>query len=191
MQGYAAAVVVDATPRRVLDLLEAHARSTASDLDTLMGEQFDALGFGSTQRQMVGVRAIGTSVLVLQANGTATVNELVMRPVAERHDVAAHFLNVNAVDRFHWWQGGRRRLEFEPLRWYPRHDLPDDADAATRSALATAGFEVDGDDDVDEPTASAWALAENLTGVRIVEDDLDGPWMTGIISFPGYPAPRD
>ncbi|GAB3399294.1 hypothetical protein GCM10027515_05460 [Schumannella luteola] len=182
--GYCAATVPGITPRRLLDLLEARGRATAPDLDSLIGASQDAFEIATVDRQLVGVRAIGTATLLLQANGWVGVTDELMRPVIDDHEVAAHFLNVNGVDRFHWWSGRRERLAFEPLAFSARHDLDDDVASETLAALTDAGFDLD-DGDPDSPTASAWALAENLTGVRVTEDQLAGPWLTGVVTFPG------
>ncbi|MFE2728546.1 DUF6461 domain-containing protein [Kitasatospora sp. NPDC059327] len=97
--------------------------------------------------------------------------------------LVSHFRNVNAVDHFHWQEGQRNRLHFEPL--FPAERDGSDADAVAE-LLAGVGFDLGTaeDRDIDRTTTAAFALGEELTGLRLTPG-----WLRTAEFVIGY-APR-
>jgi hypothetical protein len=107
---------------------------------------------------VVGLASLGGWALMAEVNGFVGVTPEVMAGVAARHEVIAHYQNVNAVDRFHWWRNGELVLDIEPLLV----DLGA-VSQELRDELAGAGL---GYPSIDSAAAS-FALADRLSRIRI------------------------
>ncbi|MFI2606666.1 DUF6461 domain-containing protein [Kitasatospora sp. NPDC018619] len=98
------------------------------------------------------------------------LDELVPR-LGEGTRLVSHFRNSMAVDHFHWWEHGTRRLHFEPL--FPGQRDGTDAQAPGVPELLTAcGFDLETETH-DLCGAAAFALAERLTDVRLGPERLE------------------
>lgn len=186
--GYLVSLIREATSNDVLDALRAFNRRPHGVGYLGFGarvSEFEALELVKPMTscaQFVGVADVGDGwVLMIQHNSDYFgIDERLMRPIIEQHEVVCHFSNVNALSRFVWWRDGECQVSFEP--GIPSMDL----DAA--AASPTAGLptilalipEVGGiERDTDEPRTEsfhregAFALAERLTGVAVTKDLLE------------------
>ncbi|QFG24279.1 DUF6461 domain-containing protein [Actinomadura sp. WMMB 499] len=125
----------------------------------------------------------GEWVLGLEVNGfLGTVNQLVA-PLSHDTRLVSHFCNVNAVDRFLWYDDGTLRTSFEPL--FPTQRATPDPDGLV-GLMEEVGFDLrEGDEhDFSMLTEAAFALAERLTGVRVTPDVLDdATFATGLVPW--------
>ncbi|MFJ9691109.1 DUF6461 domain-containing protein [Kitasatospora sp. NPDC101183] len=120
----------------------------------------------------VAVTELDGWALAVEPNGYLGVTPEAIARLAEGTRLVSHFRNINAVDHFHWWEHGTRRLHFEPL--FPTQRDGEDAEGRGTSELLTAcGFHLD-DDSFDLHTEAAFALAERLTDVRLAPERLAG-----------------
>lgn len=143
---------------------------------------------------LVGVTAIdGDWTLMVEHNGYLGVTDETMVAASRGRTIVAHFRNVNAVDRFSWYEDGTVRLYFEPLFAHQRDGThPDEL----LDQMRESGFDVrdpDGDDfdeDVDEHdieliTEAAFALAHWITGVRVTPEHFaSADFLTGTAPRP-------
>ncbi|MFE4512835.1 DUF6461 domain-containing protein [Kitasatospora sp. NPDC056783] len=122
-------------------------------------------------RLLVAVAELGGWALGVEPFGyLGTLDEVVPR-LGEGTRLVSHFRNSMAVDHFHWWEHGTRRLHFEPL--FPGRRDGSDAEAPGVPELLTAcGFEPE-TEAYDLHTAATFALAERLTGVRLDPERLE------------------
>lgn len=129
----------------------------------------------SAERFLIGATAVqGDWVLGLEVNGyLGTLPELV-EPLSRGTRLVSHFCNVNAVDRFLWYEDGTLRTDFEPL--FPAHRLGSTPDELV-DLMVDVGFDLEEDEDdafTDTPTTeAAFALAARLTGVHLTPRLLD------------------
>jgi hypothetical protein len=198
--GYLVSLIRDATSRDVLDALRAFSRrprgagyvgfrARVEELEAL--DRFDQV---DRRVQFVGVADVGDGwVLMIQNNsGFLGIDEQLMRPVIDQHEVVSHFSNVNAVSRFVWWRDGARQVSFEPM--LPSGDLDAAAPTAGLPIILALIPQVGGiERDSDEPRTGffhregAFALAERLTGVAVTKDLLESTEFTVAIA-PTVPA---
>ncbi len=124
-------------------------------------------------RSFIGAADAGGGwTLAAEPNGFTGVTAPRMLPVSAGTRIVSHFRNVNALDEFCWFEDGAVRLCFEPLG--PRNRTGTEADAHL-DLMRQAGFVLDsGDDEYDGMQLEAsFALAKELTGVRVTPDLLD------------------
>jgi hypothetical protein len=120
----------------------------------------------------VAVTQVGNWALAVEPDGVLGTTESRMRSVSEATRLISHSRDASAVGRFCWLENGSARLCFDPLFPARRsgaeaHDFVD--------LMRDVGFNVDGEDEYREAThaEAAFALAEELTGVRITPELLD------------------
>lgn len=183
--GYLVSLIRGSTSSAVLDALGAFNRRPHGvgflGFGARVGE-FEALELlepMTSCAQFVGVADIGGGwVLLIQHNSEYLgIDERLMKPIIEQHEVVSHFSNVNALSRFVWWRDGESEVSFEPMM--PSGEL-DAASASPTAGLSTVMAlipEVGGiERDSDEPRSEffhregAFALAERLTGVTVTKD---------------------
>ncbi|MFE4970762.1 DUF6461 domain-containing protein [Kitasatospora sp. NPDC056651] len=141
------------------------------DEDDEGDEETGGLSDSEGDRLFVAVAELGGWALGVEPFGyLGTLDELVPR-LGEGTRMVSHFRNSMAVDHFHWWEHGSRRLHFEPL--FPGERDGSDADAPGIPELLTAcGFELE-TEARELHTPAAFALAERLTDVRLGPDRLE------------------
>ena len=143
-------------------------------LDRRAGEVYDE---HSGDKYLIGATTIpgdhGEWVLGLEANGFLGTLPHLLEPLSSGTRLVSHFCNVNAVDRFQWYEDGTLCTYFEPL-------FPTQRDGSTPDelleAMAEVGFDLEEDDEefIDSPTTeAAFALADRLTGVHLTPEVLD------------------
>ncbi|WP_406206322.1 DUF6461 domain-containing protein [Kitasatospora sp. NBC_01560] len=146
----------------------------------------------SEDRMLVAVTELDGWAVAVEVNGYLGTVWDQLPKLAEGTRLVSHFRNCNAVDHFHWQEGGSNRLHFEPL--FPAQRDGDDAEApGIAELLAHCGFDLsdsdagdaapaDGDAGDAAPdrngpglhTEAAFALAERLTDIRLTPERLDG-----------------
>ncbi len=141
--------------------------------------------YGMWDGHFFGAAALGDWCLIVEPNDSMGVDAAIAGPLSEGRRLVSHFRNVNAVKRFHWMEDGELRLRFEPPFAATRHGA--DPDGAVE-AMRLAGFDLEGEpgcftvDDVRRHTGAVFALAENLTGVRLTPELLAGSAYLGAVA---------
>nr|BFD94399.1 hypothetical protein KitaXyl93_57590 [Kitasatospora sp. Xyl93] len=134
-------------------------------------EEAEALFDLAEDRLLVAVTELDGWALAIEPNGYLGTLDTVIPRLGEGTRLVSHFRNVNAVDHFHWWEHGVRRLHFEPL--FPTQRDGTDAEAPGVPELLTAcGFELE-TEAYDLCGEAAFALAERLTDVRLGPERLE------------------
>jgi len=126
--------------------------------------------------------------LGLEVNGFLGVTPAAIVPLSAGTTVVSHHLDVEAADDFFWVEDGEIRLYFQPGAPAWREGSTPDAAA---DAMRQAGFDLrkdsEYDADSDVTTEAAFALAEQLTGVRLTRELLnESVYVSGVA-----PVPRD
>ncbi|MGW1173201.1 DUF6461 domain-containing protein [Kitasatospora sp. NPDC002543] len=144
---------------------------TGDDEEIGEGEDAGALPGAADDRLFVAVTELdGWAIGVEPFGYLGTLDEILPR-LGEGTRLVSHFRNSMAVDHFHWWEHGIRRLHFEPL--FPGQRDGSDAEAPGVPELLTAcGFDLETESHALCGEA-AFALAERLTDVRLDPDRLE------------------
>ncbi|MEU9168314.1 DUF6461 domain-containing protein [Streptomyces sp. NPDC048420] len=171
LEAYCVTLVRDITPEELLRELGAEGRMRIVGVDGLAGPSYEV---SRPARQFAGAAATGRWTLMVEFNGYLGVTDAAMLPVSRGRRVVSHFLNVNAVDRFCWYEDGDLRLHFQPLFADERHgSRPDELlDAMRESGFDLAERDEDGDHDAYYAalTGASFALAHRLTGIRLTPE---------------------
>ncbi|MET8539806.1 DUF6461 domain-containing protein [Kitasatospora sp. NPDC004799] len=134
-------------------------------------EEAGALFDLAEDRLIVAVTELDGWALAIEPNGYLGTLDTVIPRLGDGTRLVSHFRNVNAVDHFHWWEHGVRRLHFEPL--FPDQRDGTDAEAPGIPELLTAcGFDLETETH-DLCGEAAFALAERLTDVRLGPERLE------------------
>jgi hypothetical protein len=165
LEAYCVTLVRGLTPEQLLRQLGAEPRGRITGVDGLHEPSFDVSGH---DRLFVGATALADWSLMVEVNGYLGVTDEAMLPVSRGRRVVSHFRNVNAVDHFCWFEDGEVRLHFEPLFPYHRDGTrPDEL----LTEMQESGFSLDeGDQDFEDHTEAAFALAHRLTGIRLTPE---------------------
>ncbi|WP_406214553.1 DUF6461 domain-containing protein [Streptomyces canus] len=168
MEAYCVTLVRDVAPEELLEELGADGRSRIVGVAGLSGPSYEVC---APSRLFVGATAIGHWTLMVESNGYLGITDKAMLPVSRGRTAVSHFLNVNAVDRFCWYENGDLRLHFEPLFADARYGShPDELLTEMReSGFDLEEREEDGDHDAYYAalTGASFALAHRLTGIRL------------------------
>ncbi|MFC8429141.1 DUF6461 domain-containing protein [Streptomyces sp. NPDC057253] len=186
MDAYCLALVRDLTPEELLRELGAEGRERITGVDGLSGPSYEV---HDHSRQFVGATATGDWTLMVQFNGYLGITDTAMLPLSRGRRVVSHFLNVNAVDRFCWYEDGDLRLHFEPLFADERYGShPDELLTEMReSGFDLTEREEDGDHDAyyTSLTGASFALAHRLTGIRLTPELFaDAEFLCGVAPVP-------
>ncbi|MDI5911106.1 MULTISPECIES: DUF6461 domain-containing protein [Streptomyces] len=171
LEGYCITLVRDIAPEELLEELGADGRSRIVGVAGLSGPSYELC---APSRLFVGATAIGHWTLMVEFNGYLGITDKAMLPVSRGRTVVSHFLNVNAVDRFCWYENGDLRLHFEPLFADARYGShPDELLTEMReSGFDLEEREEDGDHDAYYAalTGASFALAHRLTGIPLTPE---------------------
>jgi hypothetical protein len=156
----------------VMRLLHTTDRVAGATVDVLSDASYQAWERFGGDRLVVGVAAADSrKTIMLEDNGYIGVTRELMAPVSAEAEVIAHYRNVNALSWFSWLRRGVALLEFETL--FPQSRTGTMATGAAAD-LVGAGFHLGPEENnVDHPTAAAFALAERLTGLHVSAELLD------------------
>lgn len=171
MEAYCVTLVEGLGPEELLRALRAEPRTpvAVTGVGGLAEPAHDLFQDGDAL--FVGVAPVDGWSLMVEYNGYLGVTDKAMLPVSRGRSVVSHFLNVNAVDRFTWYQDGTVRLHFEPLFAYHRDGSHPDA---LLTEMREAGFDLSDDQDEDPDyeghTEAAFALAHRITGIRLTPE---------------------
>lgn len=97
--------------------------------------------------------------------------------------LVAHFRNINAVDHFFLVDDGDVRLTFEPL--FAGHRFGSDPEGHIELMRAVGFHVAAGDEEYEGHTEATFALAEEMTNVRLTPDLLN----TAKFCYSTAPAP--
>ncbi|WP_219503798.1 DUF6461 domain-containing protein [Nonomuraea ceibae] len=128
---------------------------------------------GTWDGHFFGAASIGDWCLIVEPNGFMGATPEVIKPLSAGTRLVSHFRNVNGVKDFCWVEDSEIRLMFEPPFAADRFGSdPDGAVAAMRRAGLDLEYGVQSGkislpEDVAVRTGAVFALAENLTGVRL------------------------
>ncbi|MDJ1133206.1 DUF6461 domain-containing protein [Streptomyces iconiensis] len=120
----------------------------------------------------VAIAPVGDWSLMVEYNGCVGIDGTMMLPISRGRVAVSHFLNINAVDYFSWYEDGAVRLTFAPL--FPHHRDGSHPDELL-TAMRESGFDLSGGEDAsfDGHTEAAFALAERITGVHLTPELFD------------------
>lgn len=171
LEAYCVTLVRDITSEELLEQLGADGRSRIIGVLGMSGPSHEAR---APSRRFVGATAIGHWTLMVEFNGYLGITDQAMLPLSRDRRVVSHFLNVNAVDRFCWYEDGDLRLHFQPLFADERYGShPDEL----LTEMGESGFDLtereeDGDHDAyySTLTGASFALAHRLTGIRLTPE---------------------
>jgi hypothetical protein len=186
-QGYCITLARGLTAAQFLSRLGARAAPAVTGFLDLSEADYASSDHDELMEQHVGVISAsgdgGLWAVGVQVNGYIGVTEELIVPLSAGTDVVSHYQNINAVDRFYWVEDRVIRLDFEPL--FPSYRQGSTPDVLVQD-MTEVGFEVSDDgDNVGQNTASAFALAERLTGVRIAPGLLEqATYECGIVKMP-------
>ncbi|MDX6742923.1 DUF6461 domain-containing protein [Actinocorallia sp. A-T 12471] len=189
--GYCLAFVEGLSPAEYLARLAADAHENCDGMDAYLERdmRFQDAQEDFGDQTLVGATAVrgsgGPWTLAVEINGLVGIDEQLMPPASRGTRIFAHYLNINALRCFYWWQDGEQRTAFESP-WQRYGSMPD----GLLPAMARVGYDLsDPETAYDEPvklgTPGLFALAEELTGVRVSPELLDtSVYTTGIVTMP-------
>jgi hypothetical protein len=124
----------------------------------------------------------GLWALGIEVNGSLGATPEVIGLLSAGTRVVSHFANASA-ERLYWMADGRVALTFDPL--FPQDREGTESRPAARM-LRAAGFNLADDaENIDHPTASAFALAQQITKVEVTRDLLEtATYELGVASRP-------
>ncbi len=134
----------------------------------------------------IGVTAVpgdgGDWALGVEINGYLGATPEAIVSLSEGSRAVSHHRNVNAGARFYWAEDGDIRLHFELLEpAYREGSTPD----ALVEVMREVGFDLGEDPDLEHTTEAAFALGEQLTGVRVTMGLLEeASYQCGIVQVP-------
>lgn len=176
--GYCLTFIRELTPDEVLDRWGVRQREHiqgALPIAERAAETWDSVG--SRELFVAVTPADGWSVM-FEWNGFAGVTQWIMAPVSAGTSTVSHYLNALGVSHFMWLEDGEVVLSFEPL--FPFRRLGSRADDLGPE-MVEAGFDLrEGPERTfDNPTGTAFALAERITNVRVTPSFLEGAIFVG------------
>ncbi|KUL20760.1 DUF6461 domain-containing protein [Streptomyces regalis] len=185
MQAYCITLVRGLTPEELLRELKAEPGPRITGMDGLCEPSYDVSG---SHRLFVGATAVGDWSLMVEFNGYLGVTNEAMLPLSRGRTVVSHFLNVNAVDHFCWYDNGELRVHFEPLFAYYRDGShPDELlEDMRESGFDLVEHEEHDDREYEGLTGASFALAHRITGIRLTPELLESAEFTcGTAPVPG------
>jgi hypothetical protein len=184
MQAYCVTLVRGLGPGELLRELKAEPGPRITGVDGLCEPSFEAVG---PYRLFVGATRVDDWSLMVEFNGYLGVTNEAMLPLSRGRTVVSHFLNVNAVDHFCWYEDGELRLHFEPLFAYHRDGThPDELlEDMRESGFDPVEHDEDDERDYEGLTGASFALAHRITGIRLTPELLaNAEFHCGIAQVP-------
>ncbi|GAA1590175.1 hypothetical protein GCM10009678_85660 [Actinomadura kijaniata] len=173
-EAYCVVLVRGVTVQEFLRGMQAKPQGNLSGYTELEQRTRDVWEQHSGNEYLIGATTVpgdqGEWVLGLEINGYLGTLPHLVAPLSSGTRLVAHFCNVNAHDRFLWYEDGTLRTFFEPL-------FPIDRDGSTPDELvelmAEVGFDLRADEEevADSlTTEAAFALAARLTGAHLTPE---------------------
>jgi hypothetical protein len=160
-EAYCFTLVNNLAPSDLLQRLSGEEHPALTGVAEVVDAAYD---LGDTQ-QLIAMTTIGSWMLMIEPNGYLGVSEERALPASAGTTWVSHFCNINGVDSFLWAEDATTRLVFEPMfpdsRWgnTPDHQL---------EAMHRIGFHFGTEEpEIDQSVAAAFALAGEVTGVRL------------------------
>ena len=185
-EGYCLTLIKDLTPAEFLSRLDAdiqgdfHGMDAFADRDREFQDSQDLYGDYMLVGAAPALGPDGPWTLAVEINGTVGADHRFMAAASVGTRIVSHYLNVNALTLFHWWEDGDLRTFFEGPR--NRSGSTPDALLPTMSRI---GYDLGAGEGSDLGIPGMFALAEELTGIRITADLLDDAIYTaGIVTMP-------
>ncbi|HEY8479130.1 MAG TPA: DUF6461 domain-containing protein [Spirillospora sp.] len=181
-EAYCATLVRGMTPREFLRGMRAEPQGEISGYAELELRTWDFWKRHHDDKYLIGATAVpgdqGDWVLGLEVNGYLGTLPHLVEPLSRGTRLVSHFCNVNAVDKFLWYEDGTLRTGFEPL-------FPTEREGSTPDELVglmvDVGFDLE-EESPDLTTEAAFALAARLTGVHLTPELLnEATFVTGIV----------
>ncbi|NRQ32486.1 hypothetical protein HII36_11640 [Nonomuraea sp. NN258] len=186
-EAYCITLVKGLAPEDVVTRLDARTEDVVARFsdwfdDVPSGMSFDDLDnaayagpgpYGGWPGHFFGATDVGGWCLIVEPNGFMGSRPKIIKPLSAGTRLVSHFSNVNAVQRFYWAEDGEIRLGFEPPFAADRHGSdPDGALEAMRRAGLDLACGVRSCtifflDDTATQIGAVFALAENLTGLKL------------------------
>lgn len=187
-EAYCAVLVRGLTVQEFLRGMRAKPQGNISGYPDLERRTIDVWDQHSDNEYLIGATTLlgdqGEWVLGLEINGYLGTLPHLVAPLSSGTRLVAHFCNVNAHDKFLWYEDRTLRTYFEPL-------FPTDRDGSTPDELVEVmeevGFDLRGDEEEfpdSLTTEAAFALAERLTGVHLTPELLgEATFATGLVPW--------
>jgi hypothetical protein len=187
-QAYCLTLAEGLTPAQFLDRISAVPSGTSEGLEAIGIRSQQLWEQDPVSRAIIGVTEVRDAdgspwALGVEVNGFLGATPEVIGPLSAGTRVVSHFANASA-ERFYWMADGRVALTFDPL--FPQDREGSESRAAT-GKLRAAGFSLADDaENIDHPTASAFALAQHITKVEVTRDLLEtATYELGVAPHPG------
>ncbi|WP_327047111.1 DUF6461 domain-containing protein [Microbispora sp. NBC_01189] len=135
--------------------------------------------YGTWTGHFFGTASVEDWCLIVEPNGFMGSLSEIIKPLSAGTRLVSHFSNVNAVKRFYWAEDGEIQLGFEPPFAADRYGS--DPDGAVE-AMRRAGLDLECGvrsgriffpEDAATRTGAVFALAENLTGIKLTAQLLE------------------
>jgi hypothetical protein len=186
-EAYCFTLVEGLRPEEVVARLDARTEDVVTQVGEWMDDvpsrmSFDDLNsaascgpgpYGTWGAHFFGAVAVEDWCLIVEPNGFMGVDREIIKPLSAGTRLVSHFRNVKAITRFCCVEDGEIRLTFEPPFASDRYG--GDPDGAVE-AMRRAGFDLEcgvqsgkifSSEDVAARTGAVFALAENLTGIKL------------------------
>jgi len=174
-QAYCLTLAEGLTCAQFLARISAVPSGTSEGLETIGVRSQELWEQDPVTRAIIGVTEVRDAdgkpwALSVEVNGFLGATPEVIGPLSAGTRVVSHFANASA-ECFYWMADGRVALTFDPL--FPQEREGTESRPAARM-LRAAGFNLADDaENIDHPTASAFALAQQITKVEVTRDLLE------------------
>jgi hypothetical protein len=188
-QAYCLTLAEGLTPAQFLDRISAVPSGTSEGLESIGIRSQQLWEQDPVSRAIIGVTEVRDAdgspwALGVEVNGFLGATPEIIGPLSAGTRVVSHFANASA-ECFYWMADGRVILTFDPL--FPQ-DREGSESRAVTGELRAAGFDLADDaENIDHPTASAFALAQHITRVEVTRDLLETA--TYELGVAPHPAP--
>jgi hypothetical protein len=188
-QAYCLTLAEGLTSAQFLARIAAVPSGTSEGLETIGARSQELWEQDPVTGAVIGVTEVRDAdgkpwALSVEVNGFLGATPGVIGPLSAGTRVVSHFANASA-ECFYWMADGRVALTFDPL--FPQDREGTESKPAARM-LRAAGFNLADDaENIDHPTASAFALAQQITKVEVTRDFLETA--TYELGIAPHPAP--
>jgi hypothetical protein len=182
-EAYCITLVHDLSPADLLDRLGGRQDPALTGVTAIVDAAFDVTDRYDFHWHLVAMTRIGPWTLMIEPNGWLGVTEEQALPASSGTTWVSHFTNIKGLDSFLWAEETTNRLAFEPM-------FPDDRYGSTPDdvldVMHRIGFHFGTDaPETDISVPASFALAEELTGVRLTPELLESTtYICGIVRNP-------